>query len=60
MREGVVIDPSTLVLDPLIRGEPDIEGLLLGSRELLSSFGRISGTLVRYSSLSELVDRGNP
>jgi hypothetical protein len=37
-----------------------MEGLLLGSRELLCSFGRISGTLIRYSSLSELAGRGNP
>jgi hypothetical protein len=29
-------------------------GLLLGSRELLCLFGRISRTLVSYSSLSEL------
>ena len=57
---GVVIAPSTSVLAPLIRGEPGMEGLLLGSRELLYSFGRLSGTLVRYSSLSELAGRGNP
>ena len=51
---GVVIAPSTSVLAPLIRGEPDMVGLLLGSRELLCLFGRISGTLVCCSSLSEL------
>jgi hypothetical protein len=53
----VVIAPSTSatsVLTPLIRGEPDMVGLLFGSRELLCLFDRISGTLVRYSSLSEL------
>ena len=45
---GVVIAPSTSVLAPLIWGEPDMVGLLL------CLFGRISGSLVRYISLSEL------
>jgi hypothetical protein len=38
----------------MIRGEPDMEGLLLGSRELLCLSSRISRTLVSCSSLSEL------
>jgi hypothetical protein len=33
---------------------------VLGSRELLCLFGRISGTFVRYSSLSELCQPGQP
>ncbi len=53
-RSGVVIAPSASVLAPLIRGEPDIVGLLLGSRELLWLSSRISRTLVSCSSLSEL------
>ena len=51
---GVVISPSTSVLAPLIRGEPDMVGLLLGSREPLYLSSRISRTLVSCSSLSEL------
>ena len=51
---GVVIAPSATVLAPMIRGEPDMEGLLLGSRELLCLSSRISRTLVSCSSLSEL------
>jgi hypothetical protein len=51
---GVVIAPSASVLTPLIRGEPDMVGLLLGSRELLCLSSRISRTLVSCSSLSEL------
>ena len=50
----VVIAPSASVLAPMIRGEPDMEGLLLGSRELLCLSSRISRTLVSCSSLSEL------
>ena len=50
----VVIAPSASVLAPMIRGEPDMEGLLLGSRELLCLYSRISRTLVICSSLSEL------
>jgi hypothetical protein len=50
----VEIAPSTSVLAPLIRGEPDMVGLLLGFRELLRFFGWISRTFVSYSSLSEL------
>ena len=50
----VVISPSASVLAPMIRGEPDMEGLLLGSRELLCLSSRISRTLVSCSSLSEL------
>ena len=38
----------------MIRGEPDMEGLMLGSRELLCLSSRISRTLVSCSSLSEL------
>jgi len=48
---------------PLIRGEPDMVGLLLGSRELLCLSSRISRTLVICSSLSELylpVDIASP
>jgi hypothetical protein len=51
---GVVIVPSVSTLTPLIRGEPDMVGLLLGSRELLYLSSRISRTLVSCSSLSEL------
>ena len=51
---GVVIAPSALELAPVIRGEPDMVGLLLGSRELLRLSSRISRTLVGCSSLSEL------
>ena len=51
---GVVIAPSASVPAPMIRGEPDMEGLLLGSRELLCLSSRISRTLVSCSSLSEL------
>ena len=50
----IVIAPSTSVLAPVIRGEPDMVSLLLGSRELLCLVGRISRTLVRYRSLFEL------
>jgi hypothetical protein len=50
----VVIDPSASVLAPMIRGEPDMEGLLLGSRELLCLSSQISRTLVSCSSLSKL------
>jgi hypothetical protein len=49
----VVIAPSASVMVPVIRGEQDMVGLLLGSRELLCLFGRISRTLVSCSSLSE-------
>jgi hypothetical protein len=43
---GVVIAPSVSVLAPMIRGEPDMEGLLFGSRELLclSSRGLLLGS----------------
>jgi hypothetical protein len=51
---GVVIAPSDSTLAPLIRGEPDMVGLLLGSREPLYLSSRISRTLVSCSSLSEL------
>jgi hypothetical protein len=51
---GVVIDPRPSVLAPMIRGEPDMEGLLLGSRELLCLSSRISRPLVSCSQLSEL------
>jgi hypothetical protein len=51
---GVVIAPSASALAPLIRGEPDMVGLLLGSRELLCLSSRISRTLVRCISLSGL------
>jgi hypothetical protein len=51
---GVVIAPSASTLAPLIRGEPDMVGLLLGSREPLYLSSRISRTLVSCSSLSEL------
>ena len=51
---GVVIAPSASTLAPMIRGEPDMVGLLLGSRELLYLSSRISRTLVSCSSLSEL------
>jgi hypothetical protein len=51
---GVVIAPSVSTLAPLIRGEPDMVGLLLGSRELLCLSSRISRTLVSCRSLSEL------
>jgi hypothetical protein len=51
---GIIISPSTSVLAPVIRGEPDMAGLLLGSRELLCFSSRISRTLVSCSSLSEL------
>jgi hypothetical protein len=50
----VVIAPSASALAPMIGGEPDMEGLLLGSRELLCLSSRISRTLVSCSSLSEL------
>ena len=51
---GVVIVPSASTLAPLIRGEPDMVGLLLGSRELLCLCGRTSRTLVCCRSLPEL------
>jgi hypothetical protein len=50
---GVVIAPSASTLVPLIRGQPDMVGLLLGSRELLYLSRRISRTLVIFNSLSE-------
>ena len=46
--------PQHFGTSPLIRGKTDMVGLLLGSRELLCLFGRISGTFLLYNSLSEL------
>ena len=51
---GVVNARSTLVLTPMIRGEPDMVGLFLGSPELLYLSSWISRTLVIYISLSEV------
>ncbi len=46
--------PQYFGTGPIDQGGTRHGGLLLGSRELLCSFDRISGTLVRCSSLSEL------
>jgi hypothetical protein len=43
-----------VMFDSMIRGEPDMVGLLLGSQELLCLSSRISRTLVSCYSLSEL------
>jgi hypothetical protein len=46
------------ILVPVIKGEPDMVGLvetdMVGSRDFLCLFGRISRTLVIFNALSEL------
>jgi hypothetical protein len=48
------VDPSSDAYVSELRVNVAKTGLMCGSRELLCLFGRISGTLVRYGSLSEL------